>query len=160
MLAALAPFDPHVAGTPPLGIDLPSSDIDILCHAPDPDRLAHVLWQDFSDCAGFSLRHWTTESRPLIASFSAHGWMFEIFGSAQPVAEQPGWLHFQVEKRLLALGGQAFHAKVMAARHAGTKTEPAFAAALALPGNPYDALAALHPAPDDELALLIARAGF
>ena len=34
VLEALASFDPRVAGTPPLGLDLPDSDIDVLCFAP------------------------------------------------------------------------------------------------------------------------------
>lgn len=40
----LNPFDPRVAGTPALGLDLPGSDLNILCHAPDPDAFLAVLW--------------------------------------------------------------------------------------------------------------------
>ncbi|WP_081952646.1 DUF4269 domain-containing protein [Rhizobium sp. YS-1r] len=29
LLETLAPFDPRVAGTPPLGLDAPTSDIDV-----------------------------------------------------------------------------------------------------------------------------------
>jgi len=36
-MRALAEFDPHLAGTLPLGLDLPTSDLDILCHAAEPD---------------------------------------------------------------------------------------------------------------------------
>jgi hypothetical protein len=39
VLRALAPFDPRIAGTPPPGLDLPGSDIDVLCFAPD----AHAI---------------------------------------------------------------------------------------------------------------------
>jgi hypothetical protein len=49
LLARLAPFDPHVAGTPPLGLDLPSSDIDLLCFAPDAVAFARAMWDS---CAG------------------------------------------------------------------------------------------------------------
>ncbi len=44
---ALRTFDPHVAGTPPLGIDLPSSDIDIACRAPDAAAFAVAIWGQF-----------------------------------------------------------------------------------------------------------------
>src|SRR5436309_815387 len=53
VLTRLAAFDPHVAGTPPLGLDLPDSDIDILCHAPDPQAFAVALWESYRDRPGF-----------------------------------------------------------------------------------------------------------
>lgn len=156
----LAPFDPHVAGTPPLGIALPSSDIDILCHAPDPGALAALLWGRLRDRADFSLRQWTGDGRPIIASFTAFGWPFEIFAAADPVAHQAGWRHFRVEQRLLDRGGPPFRAAVMRQRHAGLKTEPAFAATLGLAGDAYAALLDLERASDHRLAQCLAEAGF
>jgi hypothetical protein len=44
-LDLLARFDPRITGTLPLGVSLPGSDIDILCHAPEPDDVADCLWQ-------------------------------------------------------------------------------------------------------------------
>ncbi|EHL97544.1 hypothetical protein HMPREF9946_04087 [Acetobacteraceae bacterium AT-5844] len=159
-LEALAAFDPHVVGTPPLGIALPGSDIDIICHAPDGMAFCTALWEAFSAEAGFTLRQWTSGERAIIASFTAHGWDFEVFGAAIPVGQQAGWRHFEVERRLLALGGEGFRAEIMRRRLAGLKTEPAFAAALALPGNPYQALLALCSETDPALAARLAGAGF
>ena len=156
----LAAFDPHVAGTPPLGLDLPGSDIDILCHAPDPGHFAAVLFAAFAGEAGFLLRQWTGAGRPVIASFGAHGWPFEIFGAAAPVVDQPGWRHFEVERRLLALGGESLRAAVMRHRRAGLKTEPAFAAALDLVGDPYARLLDLEHQSDAALADLLIGAGY
>jgi hypothetical protein len=96
--------------------------------------------------------------RPVIASFEAEGWQFEIFGQARPVAEQQGWRHFLVEQRLLAIGGPWLRTAVMAKRREGAKTEPAFAAALDLQGDPYQALLELEHWPDRALAELIATA--
>lgn len=150
MLESLAGFDPHVAGTPPLGLDLPDSDIDILCHAPDAAALAERIWRAFGECEHFALRQWTQGGRPIVAGFRACGWAFEIFGAAQPVAEQLGWRHFRVERRLLALDSGLREA-VMALRRQGLKTEPAFAVALGLAGDPYEALLALEILPDEAL---------
>lgn len=160
VIEALADFDPHVAGTPPLGIDLPSSDLDILCHASDADRFMHAIWSAFADCPDFSIRQWTDSDRPVIATFACAGWPFEIFGQARPVRQQYGWRHFCMERRLLALGGAPFRAAIIAARGRGIKTEPAFAQVLGLPGDPYRALLDLEKHSDAELAQLLMQAGY
>lgn len=157
-LSALAAFNPHVAGTPPLGLDLPGSDIDILCHAPDATAFAMQVWHRFSGHDCFAMHQWTQGGRPVVAGFVAEGWQFEIFGAGEPVAAQAGWRHFVVERRLLALGGADLRAAVMAGRRAGLKTEPAFAAALGLAGDPYAALLAIADWPDEALAALVAPA--
>lgn len=159
-LAALARFDPHVAGTPPLALDLPGSDIDILCHAPDLADFAAALRDTFEAWDAFALRQWISNDRPVIASFHAHGWPFEVFGERRPVREQDGWRHFVVERRLLALGGPDFRAAVTRRRMAGDKTEPAFAAVLGLPGDPYRAMLALAAESDAQLAVRVVAAGF
>lgn len=158
VIAVLAEFDPHVAGTPPLGLDLPGSDIDILCEALEPERFAAVAWRAFSHLPGFGLHQWAKEGGPVIARFHAEGWDFELFASADAVAAQPGWRHFLVERRLLALGGERMRAGVMAMRQGGMKTEPAFARLLGLEGDPYIALLELELVSDDALIDLIARA--
>ncbi|RSV45019.1 DUF4269 domain-containing protein [Sphingomonas sp. ABOLE] len=151
VLTRLAAFDPHVAGTPPLGLDLPDSDIDILCHAPDPQAFAVALWESYRDRPGFAMWQWQGSDRPVVARFHCAGWLFELFGQARPVAEQLGWRHFAIERRLLALGGQPLRTVVMARRHAGAKTEPAFAQVLGLAGDPYAALLTLEGLDDDTL---------
>lgn len=155
VLVALAEYDPHVAGTLPLKLDLPTSDIDVLCHAPDPHRFTSSLWQSFGSWSHFRIWQWSNAGRPIVASFVAHGWTFEIFGQARPVAEQMGWRHFVVEKRLLALGGQRLAASVMSLRQNGLKTEPAFATVLKLQGDPYQALNDLYDFDNKALLRLI-----
>lgn len=156
----LREHDPHVAGTLPLGIDVPGSDIDILCHAPDAGAFAQLVWLAFNEEVGFSLRQWTGSERPVIASFQSHGWAFELFGHASAVSMQRGWRHFEVERRLLALGGAPFRHAVMERRRRGAKTEPAVADSLRLEGDPYAALLDIHSCDDEQLARLLARSGF
>ncbi|PVX28344.1 DUF4269 domain-containing protein [Sphingomonas pokkalii] len=156
VLTQLAVFDPHVAGTPPLGLDLPDSDVDILCNAPDPQVFASAVWESHRDLPGFAMWQWQGSDCPVVARFHCAGWLFELFGQACPVAEQLGWRHFAIEQRLLALGGEPLRAAVMARRHAGAKTEPAFAQVLGLAGDPYAALLTLEQLDD---ATLRARIG-
>ncbi|PRH87150.1 DUF4269 domain-containing protein [Labrys okinawensis] len=160
LLDLLRAYDPHVAGTPPLGVDLPASDIDILCHAPDALAFTRTIWQALVGAPAFSIHQWTGGGRPVIATFTAQGWCFEIFASIQPVAEQAGWRHFLVERRLLALGGEALRSSVVQHRQAGLKTEPAFAAALGLKGDPYRDLLELHRQTDGDLVAILAAAGY
>lgn len=159
VLDRLAPFDPHVAGTPPLGLDLPDSDIDILCHAPDLDAFEATVRAAFGEERGFVVKRWPDHAA-VIARFVTLDWPIEIFGQALPVAEQQGWRHFEVERRLLHIGGHPLHDQVMALRSAGTKTEPAFATLLKLEGDPHAALLALADLPDARLAALLAALGF
>lgn len=154
VLPALAAFDPHVAGTPPLGLALPSSDIDILCHAPDPMAFADAVTRVFGHLRDFQLVE-RPRWQAVIARFHAHGWPFEIFGQPLPVAQQQGWRHFLVERRLLALGGGALASTILALRAQGLKTEPAFAQLLGLTGDPYAALLDLEAWDDEALRTLL-----
>ena len=155
LLSLLEAFDPHVAGTPPLGLALPASDIDILCHAPDPEIFALRLWDLFEHEPDFRVWRWIGPIRPVVCAFTTHGWPIEIFGQDIPVSEQTGWRHFRIEQRLLALGGEAFRLAVLRLRRDGAKTEPAFAAALRLSGDPYDGLLTLESWSDQALQALI-----
>jgi len=160
LMTYLAQYDPHIAGTPPLGLDLPTSDVDVLCCAHDYAAFATTLWSSYSNEADFSLRQWTTQGRPVIGSFTAHDWRFEIFGHSKAVRHQQGWRHFVVERRLLTLAGAELQKAILDKRISGLKTEPAFALLLGLKGDPYRAILDLESHSDHELALLLAASGF
>jgi hypothetical protein len=103
VLELLRPFDPRIVGTLPLGVAVPGSDIDIVCHAPDPNAFADTIWARYRAAEQFALYRWTSATRPVIARFVWDGWPFELFGDQCPVEQQRGWIHFEVERRLLAL---------------------------------------------------------
>lgn len=155
VLAALARFDPHVAGTPPLGLDVPNSDIDILCHAVDPHDFVAAIWTSFSSYEDFAVRQWRHNDQSIVATFRKEGWFFELFGHVLPVEKQQGWRHFLVERRLLAIGGEGFRAEIMRLRLNGMKTEPAFAAVLNLKGDPYQVLLDIDSLDDYQLRNLL-----
>ena len=159
-MRALAEFDPHLAGTLPLGVDLPTSDLGLLCHAAEPEAFAVALWAAFSGETEFSFRQWISADRPVIASFISYGWPFQVFGQKKPVIEQNGWRHFIAERRLLRLGGPTFRAAIMRERSRGVKTEPAFATVLRLKGDPYFAILDLERCHIGRLNDLLVRAGF
>ncbi|WCT75178.1 DUF4269 domain-containing protein [Sphingomonas naphthae] len=160
LLARLADFDPHVAGTLPIGLDRADSDIDILCHATDLAAFADRLWAGWRDEADFAIHQWTVVPHAIVARFRRDGWPFEIFAVGEPVERQAGWRHFVVERRLLDLAPPRFRTAIRDRRHTGEKTEPAFAAALGLTGDPYVAMLGLYDADDSHLAALLRSSGF
>jgi hypothetical protein len=159
-LEVLAPFDPRVAGTLPLGLDLPGSDIDVLCFAPDLRTFTETVWDAFSDAPGFITKQWVDPPRSVVVTFEVAGWQIQLYGEALPVEQQRGWRHFAVERRLLALGGLGFRGAVLALRQRGMKTEPAFAAALGLRGDPYLGLLDLGKQDDELLIAVLLAQGF
>jgi hypothetical protein len=160
LLRILEPFDPHVIGTLPLGVARPNSDIDIICCAADLSAAVELVWKHFGESESFAIYQWSAKGRPVIATFEAYGWPFEIFVSSTPVQDQAGWRHFEVEKRLLTLGGPAFHTAICALRAGGVKTEPAFARALKLEGDPYAVLYDLFSTSDNQLNAVLRAQGF
>jgi hypothetical protein len=84
VLEVLAPFEPRVAGTPPLELDLPGSDIDVPCFAPDPCAFTETVWHAFSDKPAFIAKQWVDLPRPVVASFEAAGWRIQILRRRAP----------------------------------------------------------------------------
>lgn len=160
VLETLAAFHPHIAGTPPLAIDVEGSDIDVLCDYADACVFTRVVVDAYATAEDFHMSQWRSGSQAIVARFHAADWPFEIFAQTTPVQRQTGWRHFLVEKRLLDLGVPELRTAVVAAKRSGRKTEPAFADLLKLAGNPYEALLALEQLDDDALHALLRRAGF
>jgi hypothetical protein len=157
---ALARFDPRIVGTPPLGLDLPDSDIDVVCFAPDAHTFVDAVWCNFSGAPGFTVKQLLRLPKPVVASFEVAGWRIELYAETTPVERQRGWRHFAVERRLLTLGGKDLTAAVLTLRQQGMKTEPAFAAALNLRGDPYLVLLDLGEEDDAALVSVLHAQGF
>lgn len=91
------------------------------------------------------------------AAFFSHGWEIELFCQTIPCPDQWGVRHFLVEQRLLRIE-PGLKATIVRLKKNGYKTEPAFAKALRLHGDPYESILALETRDDVELANLIAIA--
>ena len=158
VLARLAPFKPVVIGTPPLGIETETSDIDIACTARDLEQFGRRVREEFGDVEAFRFEQLEALAEPAVrAVFFSQGWEIEIFCQTVEVANQSGVRHFLVEKRLLA-GEPRLRTEIVCLKRRGLKTEPAFATLLDLPGNPYEALLSLETQTDLELTALARRA--
>ncbi|MEM1404828.1 MAG: DUF4269 domain-containing protein [Pseudomonadota bacterium] len=152
LMEKLAPYDPIVIGTPPLGIDGPESDIDIACTATSLEQFAKEASDLLSGAGPVTVKQITKLEDPAVtASLKAQSWDIEIFAQSLPTAQQWGVRHFLIEQRLLALHKKV-RKRIKSIRGQGMKTEPAFAALLELPGeDPYAALLLLEKESDEQL---------
>jgi hypothetical protein len=158
VLPLLRPFDPILAGTVPLGIDIPGSDLDVVCEAADVDVFAQYLCDIFGSCMGFRLQRTSMYGLPtVIAQYIAQEFPVEIFGQPLPVMAQAAVRHMVVEERLLRHGGTEMRQKIRQLKSQGLKTEPAFATVFALPGDPYQTLLALAELSEEALMSVIAQ---
>ena len=154
LLQLLARYEPTVIGTPPLGIDVSTSDIDIACTAEDLKQFKKDAQRLFSHHAAFTINdlHWL-QTPAVKASFFVHGWEIELFCQTLPINAQWGVRHFMIEQRIVELVPQ-LREPIIALKQSGLKTEPAFARLLALEGDPYEAMLELENLSDEELVAL------
>lgn len=152
IFTVLGDFSPVLAGTIPLNIDLPNSDLDIICAVPDLDAFVAQINQAFGRYENFRLDRAVVDSlETVIAAFETNQFEIEIFGQGRPVEQQNAYRHMIVEARMLVLGGESARESIQELKASGLKTEPAFARYFQLAGNPYRALLNLYPLSMDEL---------
>ena len=155
----LAAHAPILTGTIPLDIDVPGSDLDVICQAEDFDAFEALLTRHFAAAADFRLHRQEVKGMPsVVCNFEAEGFPVEIFAQPRPTRQQSAYRHLLAEARLLQLAGDAAKREIRQLKLSGLKTEPAFGEYFALPGDPYRTLYALSDAPAAELRQLIARA--
>lgn len=141
VLEKLKSFDPILAGTVPIDIAIADSDLDIICCFDDPLHFKRQLEHHFSGYPGFELREAIIKGVPsVIANFTINNWPIEVFGQTTPSRKQSAYLHMIVEYRLLMAKGEPFKSLIMELKAQGMKTEPAFAKALGIEGDPYEEL--------------------
>jgi hypothetical protein len=142
----LAAFDPVLAGTIPIGIDVATSDLDMICYWADKNAFADTLQRCFGEYRGFLLTEMAVRGEEaVVVSFEADGFAVEIFGQNIPVRQQNAYRHLLIEHRILNEKGKTFRQQIIQLKQQGYKTEPAFALLLGLDtDDPYSALLAFE----------------
>ncbi|WP_336622748.1 DUF4269 domain-containing protein [Wenyingzhuangia sp. 2_MG-2023] len=141
ILEKLEKYNPILTGTIPIGIDLPESDLDIICECQNHSEFKTYLSENFSNKKDFKI--YSTKQNGIdstIAEFKTDNFLFEIFGQNIPTEKQNAYQHMIIENRILKEKGSEFKQKVKELKSKGIKTEPAFAKLLGLNGNPYSEL--------------------
>ncbi|WP_168198715.1 DUF4269 domain-containing protein [Nesterenkonia sp. NBAIMH1] len=129
-----------LAGTVPLDIDLPNSDLDILISTSQPAKVRDDLTTCFSHRSDFSSWAHGREAGAWCAAFTMGTYPIEFFIQPTPVRKQRAFRHLVAEYVLLTRHGEEFREQIRQLKSSGMKTEPAFAAVLGLRGDPYLAL--------------------
>jgi hypothetical protein len=132
-------YNPVLAGTIPININIESSDLDIICECKNLKELKLHLILHFGHFDQFKIT--TKEIRgklSLICKFEMEHFKFEIFAQDCPVKEQNAYKHMLIEYEILKTKGTTFRNQIIDLKRQGLKTEPAFAILLNLEGDPYD----------------------
>lgn len=138
ILSKLKAFDPILVGTIPINIDIENSDLDIICCFADKEAFRKIVTENFNKEESFTIREQPNlDNLAIVANFFVDGFEIEIFGQAIPTKQQFAYRHLLVEHNLLNEYGEAFRQQIIELKRQGHKTEPAFAIALALTGDPY-----------------------
>ena len=136
ILLKLKSFSPIFVGTIPLDIDIETSDFDIICHWTDKNEFIFSLKNLFDSYSDFKIRE-NQSNNSVVANFILRDFEIEVFGQNIPTKEQFAYRHMIIENDLLIEKGNDFRKQIRELKKQGYKTEPAFAFALGLTGNPY-----------------------
>lgn len=137
VLEKLEKYNPILTGTIPI-VDLPESDLDIICECENHSEFSEYILQEFSskkDFKIYSTRQNGIEST--VAEFKTENFLFELFGQNIPTEKQNAYRHMIIENSILKEKGTEFKKKIKDLKSSGIKTEPAFAKLLGLDGDPY-----------------------
>ena len=141
ILSTLKGFDPILVGSVPININIERSDLDIICTFAGKQEFIKTLTNQFRNKDKFNIREIPdTDSPAVVANFFADNFEIEIFDQPIPTKQQLAYRHLLVEKKLLNEYGSKFRQQIIHLKRQGHKTEPAFAIALGLKGDPYTEL--------------------
>lgn len=145
IMEGLQQYDPILAGTIPISIDIANSDLDVICCYKELGEFASTIKELFGQMEGFVLKtceHQNTLS--VKANFRADNFEIEVFAQNIPTRLQNAYRHMVIEHRLLNERGEPFRQEIIKLKQQGYKTEPAFASLLGIEGDPYLGLLALE----------------
>ena len=143
----LSDYFPILTGTIPINIDIPESDLDVICNVSDLDLFEKTARENYSHHENFRQ---SLIDNIYIASFLYSGIEIEIYAQNKPTISQNAYIHMVIEHRILNISGEMFRQKIIELKKSGIKTEPAFGLLLNLT-NPFDDLIMLSKLDDEQL---------
>ncbi|MDQ3062828.1 MAG: DUF4269 domain-containing protein [Acidobacteriota bacterium] len=157
ILQELKEYRPVLVSTICIGIDIESSDLDIICQISEPIKFTRQITTLYGERPNFNLFEVCAENNSVVAEFEFENFMIEVFGQPVVVEKQAAYRHLSVMARLLSAGGKAMRESIRELKRQGLKSEPAFAKYLGLSGDPYQVLLELESISDDQLVEIVAN---
>ena len=154
ILQILEKYDPIFAGTIPIDIHTPESDVDIICYAQNLEEFHNHLTDHFQGYDNFKIHQKAIKSKQsVVCSFDTEWFLIEIFGQNTPSRMQDAYKHMCVEERIINLSPdpKLFRYKIRNMKLSGIKTEPAFGQYFNLKGCPYTRLLELEKLSDSDI---------
>lgn len=153
LLEMFKDYQPFIAGTVPLAIDLSTADLDLLVTFADSGQFKSMCQQGFALLPEFEIVMGEVNDLPYcLCRFTYRGIPVEIFCSSLSTFKQNGYLHFNSEEKLLKYGLPNWTEEILLLKSMGLKTEPAFARLLQNDQiDPYQFILDLQKKPIQEL---------
>jgi hypothetical protein len=150
ILQKLSAYSPTLVSTICIDIDVPGSDLDIICQYSAREEFIVQVRNHFSSMPEYHEDN--SPDGPVVVEFLFSDFLFEIYGDTQAPENQYAYRHLSVMKRLLDIGPTRLKEEVRQLKSQGIKSEAAFAQCLGLSGNdPFAAILALEKCSDREL---------
>jgi hypothetical protein len=141
LLILLEPYNPILVGSIPLQLDLPASDVDIICQFKSKNQFMNHISRMFNQEAQFIVKEFFMYGiETVTANFQIKGVEVELFAQEIPTKEQMGYKHLLIEYELLKLYGEPFRKQILELKKNGSTTEEAICKILGIEGNPYISL--------------------
>jgi hypothetical protein len=122
-------------------LEIPGSDLDILCFVEDHNRFIRIVDTQYSHFPAYHNEIKIIENKEsTVIGFFAYGFPVEIFAQNIPVSDQTAYKHMIMEKKILEVKGSAFKNEILRMKRQGMKTKTAFARLLGISGDPYTGL--------------------
>lgn len=140
LLTKLLPWQPLLSGSLPIGVHLEKSDLDILLCATAPNLAMYEINESLKDIGFVSWKKRSGSSEQYVGRLQAGPRDIELFLCDQSPVNQNAHRHLLTEYLYLVKGGESLRSKVRSLKIAGASTEEAFAKALGIFGDAYQAL--------------------
>ncbi len=155
ILEFLSQYDATLVSTVCNDIDIPGSDLDIICFSSDFRQFREHATKLFGSMLGFAIHEHASAPPAIVVLFRTDDFKFEIFAQNIPVSQQNAFRHMVQTNRVLTIGGESWRHAIRHLKLSGFKTEPAVAHLLRLEGDPYQAVLDLEAVSDAELSARI-----